>query len=1060
MRASPFATDASLRQSSAQAHLDALKRGFHEALAQGDLPQAQYLIETAIRHAPGAAAVKALHATVLTRQGRHAEAAGQLEAAFRIEPAMIEYLAYAAASWDRAGRREETRNLTIRLLALEPFQPIGLALAARTALLAGKGPMGCVWADGSGIAGWAWDPRRAADRLPVTVRLGGMALTARADRMEPRLASAGIGDGGHAFFIDLAPFAAPGSAVIDADVEGAPLIASARSQPKPDRGCVLGAVWFDGRGIRGWAVDTDRPQSRLTVTLRSGTRWHHTVQADELDQGLLAQGVGDGHHGFTVCLPPFLEDGTAEIAVFVEGHAALAGSPVLIAGDLRRSAVMRELSGWLRAAGQVEEGGTPPPLPQALAGPAALAICRETIARLTLQSQALPGPGALSGSVLPSAAGLLPNRSARLPGVAVVVPVFGGLKETSACLDALLASRSRNATRFDIVAVDDASPLPELGRRLDELARSGEIRLIRHRVNQGFASSVNAGMKVWPDRDIVLLNSDTLVYGDWVDRLRRTCHTAPDIGTVTPLSNNGSICSYPRPNAVNPMPPAAELERLDRLCAKVNAGTAVEIPTGVGFCLYIRRECGTETGALDAAAFPRGYGEENDFCRRAETLGWRHVVAGDVFVAHHGSISFDTEKTSLLAAGMNVLDGRYPGYRNAVDRFVRFDPLRPLRRNLDLQHAVAVYRRAVLFITTDQEGGTERHVAERVRELEGTGQVPVILRPAEGGQSPGGGRLVRLAVPPLPDLCNLVFDLPAEADVLLDVLTRFGFSRIEVHHMLNLPAEVLDIVHRLDLPYDVTVHDYAWFCPRITMIDHTGSYCGEPALAACERCVALNGSETGEAISVTDLRQRSQRLFRGAREVVAPSADSAARIRRHVQGARIVTRPHRDHDAPAGIGGCAWDGTRPLRAVLVGAIGEHKGFRILRDCVRDAAKRDLPLEFSVVGRTFDDDALRAAGRISITGPYAPHEAADLIRASRSDVALFLSVWPETWCYALTEAWAAGLPAFGFDIGAIGERIAATGLGAVFPLGWQACEINDFLLETARRMRGPSAFCRK
>ena len=110
--------------------------------------------------------------------------------------------------------------------------------------------------------------------------------------------------------------------------------------------------------------------------------------------------------------------------------------------------------------------------------------------------------------------------------------------------------------------------------------------------------------------------------------------------------------------------------------------------------------------------------------------------------------------------------------------------------------------------------------------------------------------------------------------------------------------------------------------------------------------------------------------------------------------------------------------------------------------------------------TFDDDALRAAGRVSITGPYASHEAADLVRASRSDVALFLSVWPETWCYALTEAWAAGLPAFGFDIGAIGERIAATGLGAVFPLGWQACEINDFLLETARRMRGPSAFCRK
>lgn len=1059
MQPSSFVSDTSLKQSSAQAHLDTLKRSFHDALAQGDLQQAQCLIETAIRHAPGTAVFKALCASVLARQGQHAESARELEAAFRIEPATIDYLAFAAASWERAGRRDEAGKLTTRLLSLDPLQPIGLALAAKAASLAGSGPVGCVWADGSGISGWAWDPRRPADRLPVTVRLGGMALTARADRMEPRLASAGVGDGGHAFFIDLAPFAAPRSAVIDADAEGVPLVASVRSLPEPDGRGILGSVWFDGRAIGGWAWDADRPQSRLTVSLRSGTRWQHTVLADKLDHGLLAQGIGDGRHGFTVSLPPNLEAETAEVAVFVEGHVPLAGSPLLTAGEQCRSGVMRELSAWLRAAGQVEEGGTTPPLPQALSSPDSLAVCRETIARLTLQSQAFRG-GAIPGSVLPSAANLLPHRDAAPPGVAVVIPVFGGLKETFACLDTLLASRSRNATRFDIVAVDDASPLPDLRRRLDELAGSGEIRLIRHRVNQGFANSVNAGMKIYPDRDIVLLNSDTLVQGDWVDRLRRACHSAPDIGTVTPLSNNGSICSYPRPNAVNPMPSAAELERLDRLCAEANAGMVVEIPTGVGFCLYIRRECGNETGALDGGAFPRGYGEENDFCRRAETLGWRHVAAGDVFVAHHGGISFDKERTSLFAAGMSVLDERYPGYRNAVDRFLRFDPLRPLRRRLDLRCAFPLSCRSVLFITTDQEGGTGRHVAERVRELQRQGQVPVVLRPAEDGQSPAGGRLVGLAVPSLPEVRNLAFDLPAETDALLDVLARFGFGRIEVHHTLNLPAEVLDIVRRLDLPYDVTVHDYSWFCPRITMIDHTGSYCGEPALAACERCVAMNGSETGEAISVADLRLRSQRLFRSAREVAVPSADAAARVRRYVQDARIVTRPHPDHETPVSIDGFAWNGTRPFRAVLIGAIGEHKGFRILRDCVRDAAKRDLPLEFAVVGHTFDDDALRAAGRVSISGPYAAHEAADLIRASRSDAALFLSVWPETWCYALTEAWAAGLPAFGFGIGAIGERIAASGLGAVFPQRFSAPEINDFLLDSARRIRSPSAFCRK
>jgi glycosyltransferase involved in cell wall biosynthesis len=146
--------------------------------------------------------------------------------------------------------------------------------------------------------------------------------------------------------------------------------------------------------------------------------------------------------------------------------------------------------------------------------------------------------------------------------------------------------------------------------------------------------------------------------------------------------------------------------------------------------------------------------------------------------------------------------------------------------------------------------------------------------------------------------------------------------------------------------------------------------------------------------------------------------------------------------------------------LLIGAIGEHKGFGVLRDCAWDAAKRDLPLEFAVVGYTVDDTSLRATGRVSITGPYAPPEATDLIRASRGDIAVFLSVWPETWCYALTEAWAAGLPACGFNLGAIGERIAGTGLGAVFPLNLTARAINDRLLDLARTQDKRAVFCRK
>jgi GT2 family glycosyltransferase len=69
------------------------------------------------------------------------------------------------------------------------------------------------------------------------------------------------------------------------------------------------------------------------------------------------------------------------------------------------------------------------------------------------------------------------------------------------------------------------------------------------------------------------------------------------------------------------------------LAAQVNH-EVIEVPTGHGFCLYMRAQCLAETGPLREDLFAQGYGEENDFCMRARHLGWRHVAVPSVFVAH------------------------------------------------------------------------------------------------------------------------------------------------------------------------------------------------------------------------------------------------------------------------------------------------------------------------------------------------------------------------------------------------------------------------------------------
>jgi GT2 family glycosyltransferase len=80
--------------------------------------------------------------------------------------------------------------------------------------------------------------------------------------------------------------------------------------------------------------------------------------------------------------------------------------------------------------------------------------------------------------------------------------------------------------------------------------------------------------------------------------------------------------------------------KIDATFRSVNHGRFVEIPTAVGFCMYIRRGCLQETGFFDVQSFGLGYGEENDFCMRAAQNGWKHKLACDVFVYHVGSVSF------------------------------------------------------------------------------------------------------------------------------------------------------------------------------------------------------------------------------------------------------------------------------------------------------------------------------------------------------------------------------------------------------------------------------------
>ncbi|HEX5687770.1 MAG TPA: glycosyltransferase [Ideonella sp.] len=633
----------------------------------------------------------------------------------------------------------------------------------------------------------------------------------------------------------------------------------------------------------------------------------------------------------------------------------------------------------------------------------------------------------------------LPQPAAQ-PRVDVIVPVYAGAQETLRCLWSVLSSWVD--TPYQLVVIDDCSPEPALSAHLRELAALGLIHLMVNERNRGFVATVNKGLKLHWDRDVVILNSDTRVHPGWLDRLVAHGEAEPRAASITPLSNNATVCSYPRMLHSNWERLELDDGALDALAATVNRGRHVEVPTGVGFCMWMRRSALDAVGLLDVERFGRGYGEENDWCMRANAAGWVQLVASDVYVLHQGSVSFSAEASARTRAGIATLLQRHPDYQQRIDDWIAHDPLLPERARLDaarLKRAteVAIGGGLVLMVNHARGGGTARHEAEeaaRLRAERGLGVVTMhpSRRPGCVALGATGGLAGTLDLPALqavPLLTDGRYGPRHPAQALLDVLAALDLREVQLHHLVDHPPVLRELLpglcKALDVPLSVTVHDYHLICPRINLVDASGRYCGEPDRDTCDRC--LQRDDEGRAAGrIGAWRAAHSQLLTRAQQVIVPDEDVAARLSNYFPAVRVRVQPHEPLHLPA----------NPLprgtvrKLLVVGALSPIKGLNVLLGLARSRAAAELGLRFTLLGHSSDDAALRAAG-VQVLGRYEDKALPGRIAELAPDMILLPSVWPETFCYVLTAAAESGRPIAVFNLGAQARRLKEAKAPAVY-----------------------------
>lgn len=620
--------------------------------------------------------------------------------------------------------------------------------------------------------------------------------------------------------------------------------------------------------------------------------------------------------------------------------------------------------------------------------------------------------------------------------VDIIIPVYNGFD----LLHPLFESVKRTDAPYRLIIVNDAST----DQRVSDYLKSvtDNVVLIENERNLGFVRSVNRGLSV-STGDVVIVNTDTELPANWLERLIRPLRLDETIASATPMTNSGTICSFPNFLENNGLFDDLSLETIDEQFGKM-IPLYTEVPTGVGFCMAMSRKALAEIGILDEETFGKGYGEENDWCQRAIKAGFKNVLVENLFVYHkHGGSFENEEKQALCETNEKKLLEKHPDYLNEVRRFCQVNPLSQFRSYIASALRCSQLPPVLLVFNHLYGGGANDYLErEKTKMLEqGRAIATVAFEPVE--------HMYHLTV----EYGELSFQCYASSLVsllsLFDDVDEVWINELVPYANLQETLDTIaDFIRTRETICRVLIHDYFAICPSINLLDDQGKFCGVPSdLMKCQNCYkAKEIDRKGYGETILLYRKKWMTLFNERTDVICFSADSKALMSRAFPRLNdIIVKPHAVKPLSK-VDMTKYEHSE-IRIGIIGRMREHKGSNVVKSIAEQPGATGISI---VLFGDFEDD--QAPTGIKIIGEYQRDDLPNLIQSEEIDVIFFPSICPETFSFTCSEAISMGLPVVSFNIGAPAERIGVYEFGKVIPLETPPNMIINELVQHARECK--------
>ncbi len=262
----------------------------------------------------------------------------------------------------------------------------------------------------------------------------------------------------------------------------------------------------------------------------------------------------------------------------------------------------------------------------------------------------------------------------------VIIPFY---KDESIlqCLDSVKKHKSESLNK--VYVIDDRGPDLELAEKVKEFvkANSSLFEYLQNDENKGFVYTCNRGMKL-NNNDVVLLNSDTIVTQNWLEKIKTNIYQSEEFATSTALSNAASYYSIPDQfNKEYDNDP----ELMNKIVEEFSPYKYIQTHASHGFCMYIKRSTIEKVGYFDEESFGKGYGEEVDFSMRALNNGMKNIVSTNTYIHHWEGRSFGNEeragktKKEIIKEKSKIILERYPNIHKLEEEFHKRNQLADIK---------------------------------------------------------------------------------------------------------------------------------------------------------------------------------------------------------------------------------------------------------------------------------------------------------------------------------------------------------------------------------------------